>query len=62
MNISINGAFLLAQSLYGNLLRPLAIKAVKETDSDVDDFVVEVLDKVFNYIDHQRPPIPPISK
>lgn len=34
---------------YALILRPLVVKAIDDPDSDIDDFVMEILDRIFDY-------------
>ncbi len=35
--------------VYRYIMRPALIKAIDDPNTDVDDFVIEVLDKLFKY-------------
>jgi len=34
---------------YASLLRDALVRLVESTDNDIDDYVVEILDKLFDY-------------
>lgn len=34
---------------YSLILRPLVLKAIEDPDSEVDDFAMEILDRIFDY-------------
>ena len=48
MNTSI---FKLIKLAYATILRPLVAEKIKESSTQVDDFVLSVLDKLFDYGD-----------
>lgn len=46
MNTNI---FKLIKLAYSTILRPLVVDKIKESSSQVDDFILAVLDKLFDY-------------
>jgi len=42
-------AFLVLKFVYRTILRDLIISAIDNPDSDVDDFVLRLLDRLFDY-------------
>ncbi len=46
MNI---GIWKLIKYAYGLILRPLVLKAIDDPESEVDDFVMRLLDNLFEY-------------
>jgi len=46
MNTNI---FKLIKLAYSSILRPLVVDKIKESSSQVDDFILSVLDKLFDY-------------
>lgn len=43
------GLWTLAKLAYKVILRPLVLKAIDDPDSEVDDFVMGILDRIFDY-------------
>uniref|UniRef100_A0A6M3IGJ2 Uncharacterized protein n=2 Tax=viral metagenome TaxID=1070528 RepID=A0A6M3IGJ2_9ZZZZ len=41
--------WLLIKMAYTSILRPLVIEKVEQSDSQIDDFVLNILDKIFDY-------------
>ena len=39
----------LIKLLYSSLIRPVLVKAVESSSTEIDDFVLGILDKVFDY-------------
>lgn len=39
----------LAKMAYGTILRPLVLKAIDDPDSEIDDIVMSILDRIFDY-------------
>lgn len=35
--------------VYGTILRPLVLKAIDDPDSEIDDFIMKLLDNLFEY-------------
>ncbi|KKL87823.1 hypothetical protein LCGC14_1930870 [marine sediment metagenome] len=42
-------AFLVLKFVYRTILRDLVIAAIDNPDSDIDDFVIKLLDRLFDY-------------
>ncbi|GAI86249.1 unnamed protein product [marine sediment metagenome] len=43
------GLWTIIKMIYKIILRPLVLKAIDDPESDIDDFVMEVLDRIFEY-------------
>lgn len=43
------GIWKIIKMVYKVILRPLVLKAIDDPESDVDDFVMELLDRIFDY-------------
>jgi hypothetical protein len=41
--------WLLIKMAYTSILRPLVVEKVEQSDSQIDDFVLKILDKIFDY-------------
>jgi hypothetical protein len=41
--------FKLIKLAYATILRPLVVEKVQQSPSQIDDFVLEILDKIFDY-------------
>ena len=41
--------FKLIKLAYSTILRPLVVDKIKESPSQIDDLVLEILDKIFDY-------------
>jgi len=41
--------FKLIKTAYASILRPLVEKSVADSESKIDDFILKVLDKLFDY-------------
>jgi len=44
-----SGIWKLVRMAYSVILRPLVVDKIKESQTQVDDFVLSVLDKLFDY-------------
>jgi len=44
-----SGLFKLIKMAYSTLLRPLVVEKIKSSPTQIDDFVLSVLDKLFDY-------------
>ncbi len=44
-----NGLWTVIKMVYKVILRPLVLKAIDDPDSEVDDFVMRILDNIFEY-------------
>jgi len=51
MNTSL---FKLIKLAYSTILRPLVVDKIKESKTQVDDFILGVLDKLFDYQDEGK--------
>ena len=47
--VKISIIYALLKQAYGLILRPLVQKAIEDPDSEIDDFVMELLDRLFDY-------------
>ena len=43
------GIWTIVRLVYKSILRPLVFKAIDDPDSDIDDFVLGILDRIFEY-------------
>jgi len=43
------GIWTIIKMIYKIILRPLVLKAIDDPESEIDDFVMEVLDRIFEY-------------
>ena len=43
------GIWTIVKLVYKTILRPLVFKAIDDPDSEVDDFVLALLDRIFDY-------------
>jgi len=42
--------FQIFKSVYATIIRPLVAEKVADSESEIDDFVLSVLDKLFDYV------------
>jgi len=43
------GLWTIIKMVYKIILKPLVLKAIDDPDSEIDDFVMEILDRIFEY-------------
>ena len=47
-NTKMKAIWALAKMAYKTILRPLVLKAIDDPDSEVDDIVMSILDRIFD--------------